>query len=113
MPYKLKTILGWLRLVALLEGISYLLFIVTVPLKYGFDITTPNYIVGMAHGVLFLAYGALVLANALEYRWGFNKTVVAGICGLLPAGTFYADYKIFKPLEKQQANPENSNNQAA
>ena len=38
--------LGRLRLLAHLEGISYLLFAITMPLKYLMDIPEPNYVVG-------------------------------------------------------------------
>ena len=51
-----KTLLGQLRWLAILEGISYLLLAITVPLKYMYEMGTPNKIVGMAHGVLFIAY---------------------------------------------------------
>ena len=47
-------------IIALLEGISYLLFGVTMPLKYWMNITEPNKIIGMLHGILFITYIALV-----------------------------------------------------
>ncbi|MFN3316530.1 MAG: DUF3817 domain-containing protein, partial [Raineya sp.] len=43
------------RKVAFAEGISYLLFALTMPLKYIFKIPEPNYVVGLAHGLLFVA----------------------------------------------------------
>ncbi|MFN5148249.1 MAG: DUF3817 domain-containing protein, partial [Flavobacteriia bacterium] len=52
----IRTILGQLQLLAILEGISYISFGLTMPLKYMMDIKGPNYVVGMAHGVLFIAY---------------------------------------------------------
>ena len=45
-----------LKKVAILEGISYLLFAVTVPLKRIYDYHWPNKIVGMSHGILFILY---------------------------------------------------------
>lgn len=42
------------RYTAILEGISYLLFGLTMPLKYMYDILEPNFYVGMAHGLLFI-----------------------------------------------------------
>ena len=57
------------RYIAILEGISYLLFGVTMPLKYVYEIVEPNYYIGMAHGMLFLLYCALGLSSAVQYKW--------------------------------------------
>ena len=88
------------RLVAFLEGCSYLLLAITMPLKYKMDMPKPNYFVGMAHGVLFLSYIVLLLIVALQYKWGFKKIVLAFIASLVPFGTFYAAQKIY-PAEKK------------
>lgn len=93
----LKNFLQLFRFCAIAEGISYLLFAITMPLKYGLDITTPNKVVGMAHGVLFILYIVLCLWVAVLLRWGLKTTVLGLIASLLPFGTFYADAKIFKP----------------
>ena len=53
-----------LRIVAWLEGITFLLFGVSMPLKYGFDIPQPNYLIGMAHGILFIVYNLMILGFA-------------------------------------------------
>jgi integral membrane protein len=53
-----------LRLSAILEGISYLLFAITMPLKYMYEIAYPNKIVGMIHGFLFIAYVFLVFIES-------------------------------------------------
>jgi len=94
----LKTLIGQLRLLAILEGISYLLFALTKPLKDILDYPTPNKIVGMAHGVLFIAYCIWVVIVANDQKWKFSTTFLAGIASLLPFGTFVADAKIFKKV---------------
>ncbi len=91
-----KAALSYLRLFAILEGISYLAFGVTMPLKYMAEMHAPNYIVGMIHGLLFVAYCVLVLVVARKLKWKFSTTFYAGIASLLPFGTFVADAKIFK-----------------
>ena len=49
-----------LRILGNVEGVSYLLLLgVAMPLKYAFGLPLAVKIVGMAHGVLFLAYCAL------------------------------------------------------
>jgi len=83
-------------MLAILEGISYLTFGITMPLKYIANMHGPNYIVGMIHGVLFVVYCVLVLVVARQRKWNFSKTFAAGIASLLPFGTFVADAKIFK-----------------
>ena len=83
------------RLVAFLEGCSYLLLAITMPLKYKMAMPMPNYIVGMAHGVLFLLYIVLLVQVSVLYKWGFKKIVLAFIASLVPFGTFYAAKKIY------------------
>lgn len=55
----------------------------------------PNYVVGMAHGVLFMAYIALLLYVAYTYKWTRTNTALGFLASLIPFGTFYADRKIF------------------
>jgi integral membrane protein len=87
-----------LRVLAILEGISYLLlFLVTMPLKYLADMPEPNYVVGMAHGALFIAYCIWLAVVGLQRKWSFKTLFLGFIASLLPAGTFVADAKIFKP----------------
>ena len=92
----LKTLIGQLRVLAIAECISYLLLALTMPLKYNYDYPMPNKIVGMAHGVLFIAYCVWVIVVANDKKWNFKTTFLAGIASLLPFGTFIADAKIFK-----------------
>lgn len=91
-----KLNLKTLRLIGLLEGISYLLLLgICMPLKYWLD--TPELVppVGMAHGVLFVAYCLWVVIVAKKYKWSMLTTGLALIASLLPFGTFVADKKIF------------------
>lgn len=79
------------RIAAITEGISYLAFALTMPLKYAWDILWPNKIVGMIHGVLFIAFCILVILAAYKYKWKFKKTLVLLISSLLPFGTFWSE----------------------
>jgi integral membrane protein len=92
----LKTALGRLRIVAFVEGCSYLLLGFTMLLKYKFYLPQPNYVVGLVHGVLFVIYIFLVLQVALLQRWSKLKVFWAFLASLIPFGTFYADKKIFR-----------------
>ncbi len=96
----LKTKVGVLRLTAFLEGLSFLVILfVTMPLKYMADMPGPNQLIGMAHGVLFIAYIALVLMMKSEVKWSAKTTFWALLASIIPFGTFYADHKIFKKAE--------------
>ena len=93
---KLSTVLGQLRILAILEGISYLLLVPTVILKYGFDMGLPNKIVGSIHGVLFILYCIWVVYYAKKKQWTLMKTLISLAASLIPFATFIVDQKILK-----------------
>jgi len=89
--------IGTLRIIGVLEGISYILLLgICMPLKYVLDIPEPTRPVGMAHGLLFVAYCLLVLIVAKPKQWTFSTIFWALIASILPFGTFVADKKIFR-----------------
>jgi integral membrane protein len=92
----LKTALGRLRIVAFLEGCSYVLLGFTMILKYKFAMQQPNYIVGLAHGILFVLYVGLLLQVSWIHRWNLLKILGAFVASLIPFGTFYADKALFR-----------------
>jgi integral membrane protein len=96
----LKTALGRLRIVAFLEGCSYLLLGFTMILKYKFSMPQPNYIVGLAHGILFVLYVGLLLQVSWIHRWTLLKMFWAFLASLIPFGTFYADKVLFREEDK-------------
>ncbi len=92
----LKTPVGRLRIVAILEGCSYLLLGFTMILKYKYGMPQPNYVVGLAHGILFVLYVVLVLQVSFIHRWNLLKMFWAFVASLIPFGTFYADKALFR-----------------
>ena len=84
----LKTALGKLRIVAFIEGCSYLLLGFTMILKYKFALPQPNYVVGLAHGILFVLYIVLLLQVSFIHRWNIFKIFMAFLESLVPFGTF-------------------------
>ena len=93
----LGTNIGRLRLLGLLEGISYLLLLgICMPLKYFLDIPEPTFWVGLAHGILFTAYCLWVLIVAFQKKWSLLNTFFALIASVLPFGTFVADARLFR-----------------
>lgn len=92
----LKSALCRLRVVAFLEGCSYLLLGITMILKYKFSMPQPNYVVGLAHGILFVIYIVLLLQVSFLHRWNLLKMFWAFLASLIPFGTFYADKALFR-----------------
>jgi integral membrane protein len=102
----LATALSRLRLVGLLEGISFLvLLLIAMPLKYAADQPLAVRYVGMAHGVLFLLYLLALVPVALDHRWSWKTLALAVLASLLPAGPFVFDTKVLKPLARHPAPP--------
>jgi integral membrane protein len=89
--------LQWFRTTAWIEGVSYLLLGFTMILKYKYEMPLPNYIVGMAHGFLFMAYVILLVIVHFKYQWSWQKSFLAFVASLVPFGTFWADHKLFNP----------------
>jgi integral membrane protein len=95
--------LGALRLIGFMEGCSFLLFALTMPVKYVLHIGWPNQVVGMAHGFLFIAYVMMVFVVGREKKWPIATQFWAYLASLLPFGTFVADVKIFRPAANSAA----------
>jgi integral membrane protein len=94
-----NTTLGRFRLVAILEGISFLiLLLIAMPLKYMAGL--PMYVkyVGWAHGVLFILYVIFLTQAWMEYNWKLKKVALAFLASLLPFGTFVLDNQLKKEI---------------
>ena len=87
------TTVGRFRIVAFWEGISFLLLLfVAMPLKYGFGVDLAVRVVGMAHGLLFIAY-VVTLGQAWS-RLGTRLGCIAFVASFIPAGTFWLDARL-------------------
>ncbi|MCE9596987.1 MAG: DUF3817 domain-containing protein [Spirochaetia bacterium] len=97
----LSTPLGRLRIIGLVEGISFLLLLfVAMPLKYMFGMPQFVRFVGMAHGILFLIYILCLLQATLAYSWSWIRSLLLFVSTLVPFGTFVADYMILSKETK-------------
>ena len=67
-----------------------------MPLKYIFETPEPTHPIGLAHGVLFVAYCLWVLIVAKEQQWSKSTILRALLASILPFGTFVADKKLFR-----------------
>lgn len=80
------------KIIALLEGLSYILLLcIAVPIKYyGND---PQYVkmLGMPHGLLFMAYLALTFFVAHKLNWNKKTSAIVLVASVIPFGAFYVD----------------------
>lgn len=92
-------LLQTLRYTAIIEGISYLAFAITMPLKYVWEIKLPNYIVGQIHGIVFIIFCALVIVAARKYKWSLQQALILFVSALIPFGTFWTEKKYLRGTE--------------
>ena len=96
-----STELGRLRLVALAEGVSYLVLLgIAMPLKYIYDLPLAVRIVGSLHGLFSIILVFTLLLAHLEYRWKLMFSAQVFISSLIPFGAFWMDRRL-KGLEAQ------------
>lgn len=89
--------LGRLRLIALVEGWSFLILLfIAMPLKYWAGIPEAVRVVGMAHGVLFILYVLLIFIVTIEKKWSLKVLFLLFLASLVPFATFYADKAFLK-----------------
>lgn len=87
-------LLPFFRIVAVLEGVSYLLLLfIASPLKWFYD--DPQYVklLGMPHGILFMIYVVIAVLISSEMKWTTRTLCIVLIASVLPFGTFYIDKK--------------------
>jgi integral membrane protein len=90
-------ILNSYRKVALIEGVSYLILLfIAMPLKYIFDIPEPVKYFGWIHGVLFIAFIALLLLAAIKYKWTLKRMIIYFIASVIPFVPFYLEKELKK-----------------
>ncbi len=85
------------RIVSFLEGLSYLLLLfIAVPIKYWMH--DPQYVklLGMPHGLLFVAYIALAYLLKSDLKWSTKDFGAVLLASIIPFGTFYVDKKYLR-----------------
>jgi len=90
------------RILSLVEGLSLLtLLFIAMPAKYqfGHDFVWP---VGMAHGVLWMAYVVMSLVVSHLQRWSVLAWLLALVCSVVPFGFILLDARLKR---EQQAGP--------
>ena len=86
-----------LRLVGLLEGISFLLLLfIAMPMKYMFNNPILVKYVGMGHGVLFILFLVVLFVVCEKQKWSIKIFILGLIASILPFGPFVFDHKLKK-----------------
>ena len=89
--------LKFFKLIALLEGTSLLLLLgFAMPMKYFFQEPIFVKTIGMAHGILFIAYLIFAVMQKIASNWSLKTLAIVSIASVLPFGTFYVDKKYLK-----------------
>ena len=95
MPRGMRAVLHSFRVIAFLEGVSFLVLLgIAMPLKYYAGLPSAVRVVGSLHGLLFVAYAIVTGLLLLRGRWSMARSAVAMGASLLPFGTFLFDRSV-------------------
>ena len=102
----MMTALRHLRLVALLEGSSFLvLLFIAMPLKYLAGLPLAVRVVGSVHGVLFLMFMAVLYRAGSERGWPRRRWLIAFVSSVVPFGTFMFDRSLRREIAEASPSP--------
>lgn len=102
-----STVIRQLRLVGLVEGISFLVLLgIAMPLKYLAGLPMAVRIVGMAHGLLFILYMLALVHAQMTIGWPARRVLGLLLAAILPGGTFLADARLRAEQLRAAALPE-------
>ncbi len=92
--------LSLLRLVSLLEGLSYLVLLYyAIYHKRILGDADAIRVPGMIHGVLFVIFCMVLLLVWIGRKWPFKRAAFAFVCSLLPFAPFYLE----RVLKREEA----------
>lgn len=89
-------LLKFLRIIAVLEAISWLALLIAMYYKWILGDTTYMNLVGRTHGFLFIGFVLLVLLVGYKMKWEKREIAWSLLSSLPPGGTLIADKRIFK-----------------
>lgn len=85
------------RVVSILEGVSYvLLLFIATPIKYLTGNESYVQMLGMPHGLLFIAYIILAYLIKEELKWNKKTFYTVLVASIIPFGAFYVERKFLK-----------------
>jgi integral membrane protein len=99
----LSSPLGRLRVIGIIEGISFLLLLgVAMPLKYMAN--KPEYVkyTGWVHGILFMLYLVALLHVIIVHRWSLKKIALGVLASVFPFGPFLMEPGLKREMEEDR-----------
>ncbi|MDJ0646124.1 MAG: DUF3817 domain-containing protein [Flavobacteriaceae bacterium] len=85
------------RAISILEGLSYILLLfIAVPVKYIGGDESYVKLLGMPHGLLFVAYIVLAYLIKDDLKWESKTFWTVLVASVIPFGTFYIDKKYLR-----------------
>lgn len=97
--YKNNIMTKFFKIIAILEGCSFLLLLSNMLfIKPNDLILYKNLLfpIGMSHGILFIAYVYLAFMIKEKQNWNIKDLIVIILGSLLPFGAFYIEKKYLK-----------------
>ncbi|HYC01104.1 MAG TPA: DUF3817 domain-containing protein [Candidatus Limnocylindrales bacterium] len=98
---RLDTPVARLRVVAFVEGWSYLVLLaVAMPLKYLGGYPLAVRVAGSIHGALFVLFCVALAHAMIDRRWSLARAALFLLSSLVPFGTFAADGTLRREQER-------------
>jgi integral membrane protein len=88
--------LSWIRIIAVMEAVSYLALLTAVVAKRVFDQPGGVTVIGPIHGVLFLAYVAAVIFVREERNWDLRTTLACIAASVIPFGGYVVERRLLQ-----------------
>jgi integral membrane protein len=87
--FDLRSVAGWLRLVGLLEAVSWVGLLVGMYFKY---VASPSTEIGVKifgpiHGGVFIGFVVAAVAAGVAFRWGVTTWLLALLASVVPLAT--------------------------
>ena len=93
-----------LRVVAMVEGISFLvLLLVAMPLKYFAEMPMAVKVAGWAHGGLFVLFLIALIYTTTLAGWSIARALLILVAALLPFGPFVLDRRMVQYADELQS----------
>lgn len=91
--------LTFFRMIALLEGVSYILLLfIATPIKYFMNDESYVKVLGMPHGLLFILYVIVAFLLKTEMNWKGKSFQIVLLSSIVPFGTFYVEKKYLSKI---------------
>lgn len=98
MSHDNQQLLAVFRLISVLEGLSFLILLAAA---YVFNYREHMYIIGMTHGILFLAYFFLSLSVSHKQEWSVFYWLFVSACAVIPFAFILLEFQLKAGLKSR------------